>query len=83
MDALSQETIATIVAGTVIAGFLWSLHRDIAGLRVRISRMEALYEGLRDSVAALRDSVNHLERRLGRLEQKFDDRFPPPSVTGG
>ena len=69
MEALSQETIATIVAGAVIAGFLWSLHRDMANLRDRISRLEGLFEGLRDSV--------------NRLEQRFDDRFPPSPATGG
>ena len=75
MGALSQETIATIVAAAVIAGFLWNLHRDVAGLRERISRLEGLFEGLRDS-------FNRLERRIDRLEQRFDDRFPPPSATG-
>ena len=75
MDALSQETIATLVAAAVIAGFLWSLHRDVAGLhrdlgglRDRISRLEGLFEGLRDS--------------FNRLERRFDDRFPP-SPAGG
>lgn len=77
METLSQETIATIVAGVVIAGFLWNLHRDVAslhrdmaglhrdmaGLRDRVSRLEGLFEGLRDSV--------------NRLERRFDERFPP------
>ena len=78
MDALSQETIATLGMGVVVIGFLWSLHRDIAGLRDRVSRLEGLYEGLRDSVAGLRDSFNRLEQRFDRLEQRFDDRLPPP-----
>ena len=78
MDALSQETIATLGMGVVVIGFLWSLHRDIAGLRDRVSRLEGLYEGLRDSVAGLRDSFNRLEQRFDRLEQRFGDRLPPP-----
>ena len=78
MGALSQETIATLGMGVVVIGFLWSLHRDIAGLRDRVSRLEGLYEGLRDSVAGLRDSFNRLEQRFDRLEQRFDDRLPPP-----
>ena len=80
MDALSQETIATLGMGVVVIGFLWSLHRDIAGLRDRVSRLEGLHEGLRDSVAGLRDSFNRLEQRFDRLEQRFDDRLPPPPV---
>ena len=69
MDALSQETIATLLAAAVIAGFLWNLHRDIANLRERMSRLEGLFEGLRDSV--------------NRLERRVDDRFPPSPTAGG
>ena len=70
MDALSQETIAILGVGVVLAGFFWSLHRDVAILRERTSRLEGLFEGLRDS-------VNRLETRFDRLERRFDDRFPP------
>ena len=76
MDALSQETIATIVGVAIIAGFLWSLHRDVAGLRERMSRLEGLFEGVRDSFI-------RFERRFDRLERRFDDRFPPSPAAGG
>ena len=76
MEVLSQETIAILAVGAVIAGFFWSLHRDLAGLRDRISRLEGLFEGLRDS-------VNCLEQRFDRLERRFDDSFPPSPATGG
>ena len=76
MEALSQETIAILAVGAVIAGFFWSLHRDMAGLRDRISRLEGLFEGLRGS-------LNRLEQRFDRLERRFDDRFPPSPATGG
>lgn len=69
MDALSQETIATLGMGVVVIGFLWSLHRDIAGLRDRISRLEGLYEGLRDSVAGLQERFAGLESRVAGLER--------------
>ena len=57
MDALSQETIAILGVGVVLAGFFWSLHRDVAILRERTSRLEGLFEGLRDSVNRLEHAV--------------------------
>ena len=53
---MSPDTIATLVAAAVIAGFLWTLHRDmrsmdtrigkdIADLRERMARLEGLIEG--------------------------------------
>ena len=69
MDALSQETIAILGVGVVLAGFFWSLHRDVAGLRERVSRLEGLYEGLRDSVARLQESVGDLSKSVGELRE--------------
>ena len=37
---MSPDTIATVAAAAVIVAFLWTLHRDIAGLRERIARLE-------------------------------------------
>ena len=34
-----------LVVGVAILGFLWSLHRDMAGLRDRMARIEGLFEG--------------------------------------
>ena len=49
---MSPELIATITAAVVILGFLWNLHRDMAGihrdigdLRERMARLEGLFEG--------------------------------------
>ena len=130
MDALSQETIAILGMGVILAGFFWSLHRDVAGLRERTSRLEGLYEGLSESVAELRESVRELRESVtglqmsvaglqatvaglqttvaglqtavaglqdsvsglqhsitvvretvSRLEQRADNRFPPPSAA--
>ena len=75
MDALSPETIAILGVGVVLAGFFWSLHRDVAVLRERISRLEGMFEGLRDS-------VSRLEQRFDWLERRFDDRFPPSPAAG-
>ena len=42
---MSPELIAIITAAIAIIGFLWSLHRDVAGLRERMARLEGLLEG--------------------------------------
>ena len=39
-------TIATIVVGVAIVGFLWTLHRDMAAIRERMAKLEGLFEGL-------------------------------------
>ena len=69
MDALSQETITILGVGVVLAGFFWSLHRDVAVLRERTSRLEGMFEGLRDSVAKLHDSVVRLHESVGELRE--------------
>ena len=69
MDALSQETIAILGVGVVLAGFFWSLHRDVAVLRERVSRLDGLYEGLRDSVGKLHESVVRLHESVGALRE--------------
>ena len=65
---MSQDTIATLVAAVVIIGFLWSLHRDVAGLRERMSRLEGAFEGLRDAVNRLDNRMTGVENRLGSRE---------------
>lgn len=53
---MSTDTIAIVTAAAVIAGFLWTLHRDkramdtrigrdIADLRERMARLEGLFGG--------------------------------------
>ena len=49
---MSPELIAIITASVAILGFLWNLHRDLAGihrgigdLRERMARIEGLFEG--------------------------------------
>ena len=89
MDALSQETIAILGVGVVLAGFFWSLHRDVADLRERIARVEGMFEGLRDSFSRLERRFDGLERRFEGLERRFEglerrfnDRFPPSPAAG-
>ena len=45
---MSPELIAIIIVGLSNAAslaFLWGLHRDVAGLRERMVRLEGLFEG--------------------------------------
>lgn len=43
--AIITAAVAIITAAIAIIGFLWSLHRDVAGLRERMARLEGLLEG--------------------------------------
>ena len=62
---LSADTLTTLAAAAVIIGFLWTLHRDVAGLRERMSRLEGAFEGLRDAVNRLDSRMIGVENRLG------------------
>ena len=43
---MSTELIATLGAAAAILAFLWTLHRDMASLRERMSRLEGTVEVL-------------------------------------
>ena len=68
---MSPELIAIITASVVILGFLWNLHRDMAGIH-------------RDIAGVHRD-VGDLRERMARLEGLFEgftrrESAPPPPV---
>lgn len=49
---MEADIIATLAVGVAILAFLWnlqrdiaSIHRDMAGLRERMARIEGLFEG--------------------------------------
>ena len=68
---MSPELIAIITASVVILGFLWNLHRDMAGIH-------------RDIAGVHRD-VGDLRERMARLEGLFEGftrsgSAPPPSA---
>ena len=52
---VSNGLIAIAIVGVGLAGFVWSLSRDVrrveVGLRERMARVEGLPEGLRDSIS--------------------------------
>ena len=43
---MSSDTIATLGSAAIIVAFLWNLHRDVAGLRQRMARLECNMEVL-------------------------------------
>ena len=46
MDTITIQIISfQMVLLVAILGFLWNLHRDVAGLRERMARVEGLLEG--------------------------------------
>ena len=68
---MSPELIATITAAAVILGFLWNLHRDMAGIH-------------RDMAGIHRD-IGDLRERMARLEGLFEgftrrETAPPPAA---
>ena len=61
---MSTDTIATLSEMVVIVGFLWSLHRDVAGLRKRMARLEGAFDGVRDAVNRLDSRMTGVETRI-------------------
>ena len=56
---VSNELIAIAIVGVGLAGFVWNLSRDVrrveVELRERMTRVEGLLEGLRDSISGRRE----------------------------
>ena len=42
---VTPELIGICAVGIALLTFMWNLHRDIAGLRERMARLEGLFEG--------------------------------------
>ena len=66
---MSYELIGIVSVGLAVAGFLWSLHRDVASLHRDIG---ALREDVARDIGALREDVardvGDLRERMARLE---------------
>lgn len=43
---MDGQIIATVVVAIPVLGFLWTIHRDVSGLRERMARVEGLIEGV-------------------------------------
>ena len=71
---MSPELVAIITAAVIILGFLWNLHRDMAGIHRDIA-------GLHRDIAGVHRDVGDLRERMARLEGLFEGftrREPPP-----
>ena len=42
---MDGQIIATVAVAIPVLGFLWTIHRDVSGLRERMARVEGLIEG--------------------------------------
>lgn len=49
---MDGQIIATVAVAIPVLGFLWTIHRDVSGLRERMARMEGLIEGFATQVAS-------------------------------
>ena len=58
---MGAEQWVNIAVGVAIIGFLWNLHRDIAGLHRGVA-------GLHTGIADLHDQFADLRQRMARLE---------------
>lgn len=84
---MSPEFIAIIAAAAMILGFLWSLHRDVAGvhrsvddMRERMARLEGLFDGFHLPRAARAARVARSDLRSA---WKSSAAFAPTTVRQG
>ena len=85
--AMSPEFIAIIAAAAMILGFLWNLHRDIAGVhrsvddvRERMARLEGLFDGFHPPRASRAARVARPDLRSA---WKSSAAFAPTTVRQG
>ena len=62
---MGAEQWVNIAVGVAVIGFLWNLHRDIAGLHRDIA-------GLHRDIAGLHGQFADLRERMARLEGLFE-----------
>lgn len=45
---MDYDILVTVIAWVTLAAFLWSIHKDIAGLSERIAHLEGSFDVLKD-----------------------------------
>lgn len=55
---MDGQIITTVAVAIPVLGFLWTIHRDVSGLRERMARVEGLIEGFATQTASGRNRVN-------------------------
>lgn len=67
MDTITIQIISfQMILLVAILGFLWNLHRDVAGLRERMARVESCMEAMDSRIARVEDL---LEGFVGRPQE--------------
>ena len=61
---MSPDTIALLVAAAAILGFLWNIHRDMAGIHRDMSGIHRDMSDLRERMARLEGSMDVLTKFL-------------------
>ena len=61
---MSVDTIAVLVAAAVILGFLWNIHRDMAGIHRNMAGIHRDMSELRERMARLEGSLDVLTKFL-------------------
>ena len=46
--SMDYDILVTVIAWVTLAAFLWSIHKDIAGLSERIARLQGSVDVLKD-----------------------------------
>ena len=66
---MSPDTIALLVAAVVIPGFLWNIHRDMAGIHRDMMGIHRNVSDLRERMARLEGSMDVLTKFLMARER--------------
>ena len=69
---MGAEQWVNIAVGVAVIGFLWNLHRDIAGLHRDIAGLHRDIADLHRDIADLHGQFADLRERMARLEGLFE-----------
>ncbi len=61
---MDGQIIATVAVAIPVLGFLWTIHRDVSGLRERMARVEGLIEGFAAQSAAGRNRASESSYKI-------------------
>ncbi len=62
---MDGQIIATIAVAIPVLGFLWTIHRDVSGLRERIARMEGLIKAFAARNVPEKNRANDPANQIG------------------
>ena len=62
---MDGQIIATVAVAIPVLGFLWTIHRDVSGLRERMARVEGLIDGVARQPASDKKSPYQISEPQG------------------